>query len=57
MDTIYLVVGIIVLTIGIITYFIPGAVRFISLSRRPRVTSIMTLILGIATIVVAFLMN
>ncbi|MBU7009343.1 MAG: hypothetical protein HXS46_01535 [Theionarchaea archaeon] len=52
MYALYLVVGIIILIMGIITYAVPSAVRFISLSKRPRVTSIITLILGVIMIVV-----
>ncbi|MBU7031376.1 MAG: hypothetical protein HXS53_02485 [Theionarchaea archaeon] len=52
MNTLYLVLGIIILIMGIITYYHPRAVRFISLSQRPRTTSLLTLGLGIIMIIV-----
>lgn len=52
MNLVYLVIGIIILIMGIVTYYFPSTVRFISLTNRPRVTSIMTLILGIIMIIV-----
>lgn len=54
MNLLYLIIGIIILIMGIVTYYVPSTVRFISLTKRPRVTSIMTLILGIIMIIVGF---
>lgn len=53
MNRLYLVIGIIVLIMGIITYYIPSATRFISLTKRPRTTSIMTLALGVIVIILS----
>ncbi|MBU7016385.1 MAG: hypothetical protein HXS44_02660 [Theionarchaea archaeon] len=51
MNTLYVAIGLIVLVMGIITYYNPRAVRYISFSRRPHVTSVMTLVLGVFMIV------
>jgi lysyl-tRNA synthetase class I len=52
MNTLYFALGVIILIMGIITYYRPRAVRFISLSQKPRTTSILTLGLGIILIIV-----
>ena len=53
MNKLYLVLGIVVLIMGIITYYVPSATRFISLTKRPRTTSIMTLALGVIVIILS----
>jgi uncharacterized protein YjeT (DUF2065 family) len=53
MNELYLALGIIILIMGIITYFVPSATRFISLTKRPRTTSIMTLALGVIVIILS----
>lgn len=57
MNMLYFVIGIIILIMGIITYYIPSATRFISLTKRPRTTSIMTLILGVIVIIAGLIMK
>jgi uncharacterized membrane protein YwzB len=55
MNTLYIAIGIIVLIMGIITYYNPRAVHYISFSRRPYVTSVMTLVLGVFMIVLGLI--
>lgn len=57
MNTLYFVIGIIILIMGIITYYIPSATKYISFTRRPRTTSIMTLVLGIIVIIAGLVMR
>ena len=55
MNTLYIAIGIIVLIMGIITYYNPRAVRYISFSRRPYATSVMTLVLGVFMILLGLI--
>ena len=55
MNTLYIAIGIIVLIMGVITYYNPRAVRYISFSRRPYATSVMTLFLGVFMIILGLI--
>ena len=55
MNTLYTVIGVIILLMGIVTYYRPRTVRYISLSQRPHTTSMLTLALGIIMIIVGLI--
>lgn len=56
MSTLYLIIGIIILIMGIVTYYRPSTTKYISFTKRPRVTSIMTLVLGVIVIFVGLIL-
>ncbi len=55
MNTLYFAAGIIIIILGILTFFIPHITRYLIVSRtdRPRTTAIITVILGIILVFLA----
>ena len=57
LNTLLLIVGIVALIIGILTFFIPGFARLINAPGGPRMKAVIAAIIGIIFILIALLVE